>query len=59
MHPQQAPLDLQAMAEICQNGYADALRFLQENSKDVFSSTSTHSDSLVVSNPVLLLAGIM
>lgn len=55
MHPQQAPLDLQAMAEICQNGYADALRFLQENSKDVFSSTSTHSDSLVVSNPVLLL----
>lgn len=26
-------LCLQAMAEICANGYRDALRFLQENSK--------------------------
>uniref|UniRef100_A0A3B3YZ16 PNPLA domain-containing protein n=1 Tax=Poecilia mexicana TaxID=48701 RepID=A0A3B3YZ16_9TELE len=28
--------NLQAMAEICQNGYMDALRFLQENSEDLF-----------------------
>lgn len=27
------------MAEICVNGYSDALRFLQENSKDVLTLT--------------------
>uniref|UniRef100_A0A3B3BAY6 triacylglycerol lipase n=1 Tax=Oryzias melastigma TaxID=30732 RepID=A0A3B3BAY6_ORYME len=29
------PPDPEAMAEICQNGYMDALRFLQENSKNI------------------------
>lgn len=29
------PVLLQAIAEICHNGYMDALRFLQENSEEV------------------------
>ena len=64
---------LQAMAEICHNGYVDALRFLQENSEEtlsyillIFMSPEGggkrflfyEPQSLAVSNLVLLIAEI-